>query len=90
MTSAVSRWRPADEPAQLAAVRCARGGLPGAGAGGPQAARWPRIGTPASTELLSLALLFALSAPWRGSVQVDGDAIDAVVSDLDSGLFMGR
>lgn len=119
-----------------------------------QAARWPQIGTPASTELLtsvdavtstrrarvvaagheipalyvgtlvasgvalianasalavrggtrisllvvglagvvglSLALLFALSAPWRGPITVGGDAIDAVVSDLDTGFFMGR
>ncbi|WP_053207226.1 hypothetical protein [Jiangella muralis] len=36
---------------------------------------------------LSLALLFALSAPWRGPITVGGDAIDAVVSDLDTGFF---
>lgn len=38
---------------------------------------------------LSLALLFALSAPWRGPITVSGDAVDAVVRDLDSGFFSG-
>lgn len=38
---------------------------------------------------LSLALLFALSAPWRGPITVGGDAVDAVVRDLDTGFFTG-
>lgn len=36
---------------------------------------------------LSLALLFALSAPWRGPITIGGDAVDAVVRDLDTGFF---
>ena len=36
---------------------------------------------------LSLALLFALGAPWRGPLIVSGRPIDAVVGDLQSGLF---
>ena len=36
---------------------------------------------------LSVALLFALSAPWRGSVTVSGHPIDTVVRDLNTGYF---
>jgi len=33
------------------------------------------------------ALLFALGTPWRGSITVSGQPIDAVVRDLDIGYF---
>ena len=36
---------------------------------------------------LSLALLFSLSAPWRGPLIVSGQPIDAVVSELRDGFF---
>ena len=36
---------------------------------------------------LSLALLFALTAPWDGPLIVSGKAIDTVVRDLQSGFF---
>jgi hypothetical protein len=36
---------------------------------------------------LSLALLFALTAPWNGPLIVSGRAIDTVVRDLQSGFF---
>jgi hypothetical protein len=36
---------------------------------------------------LSLALLFALGAPWRGPLIVSGQPIDAVVHDLQTGVF---
>ncbi len=36
---------------------------------------------------LSMALLFAIGAPWRGPLEVGTRPIDAVVSDLDSGYF---
>ena len=36
---------------------------------------------------LSLALLFALSAPWDGPLIVSGHPIDSVVHDLESGFF---
>jgi hypothetical protein len=36
---------------------------------------------------LSLALLFALGTPWRGSITVSGQPIDAVVRDLNTGYF---
>lgn len=36
---------------------------------------------------LSLALLFALGAPWRGPLVVSGAPIDAVIHDLDTGYF---
>ena len=36
---------------------------------------------------LSLALLFSLGGPWRGSLVVSGDPIDAVVHDLHTGYF---
>jgi hypothetical protein len=38
---------------------------------------------------LSLALLFAIGAPWRGPLIVNGGPIDAVVHDLGSGFFTG-
>ena len=36
---------------------------------------------------LSLALLFALSAPWEGALTVSGQPIDNVVRDLRDGFF---
>ena len=36
---------------------------------------------------LSVALLFALSAPWRGPLIVSGQPLDAVTRDLQNGLF---
>ncbi|MFF8429006.1 hypothetical protein ACF07Y_28410 [Streptomyces sp. NPDC016566] len=36
---------------------------------------------------LSLALLFALSAPWSGPFIVSGHPLDAIVGDLGSGFF---
>jgi hypothetical protein len=36
---------------------------------------------------LSLALLFALGGPWRGPLIVSGRPIDAVLRDLQSGVF---
>ena len=36
---------------------------------------------------LSLALLFALSAPWEGALTVSGQPIDAVVRDIRDGFF---
>jgi hypothetical protein len=36
---------------------------------------------------LSLALLFALTAPWRGPLIVDGNPLDSVLADLRSGFF---
>jgi len=36
---------------------------------------------------LSLALLFALGTPWRGSITVSGQPIDAVARDLQTGYF---
>jgi hypothetical protein len=36
---------------------------------------------------LSLALLFAMTAPWRGPLVVSGDPIDVVISDIESGFF---
>jgi hypothetical protein len=38
---------------------------------------------------LSLALLFSVTAPWRGPLAVSGHPIDAIIRDLDSGLFDG-
>jgi hypothetical protein len=34
-----------------------------------------------------LALLFSLAAPWRGPLIVGGHPIDAVIDDLQAGLF---
>ena len=36
---------------------------------------------------LSLALLFALGTPWRGSITVSGQPIDSVAHDLTTGYF---
>ena len=44
----------------------------------------------ASVVGLSLALLFSLNAPWRGPLIVSGHPIDAVVRDLQAGLFNGQ
>jgi hypothetical protein len=35
----------------------------------------------------SLALLFALSAPWAGPIVVSGRPIDTIVRDLNAGFF---
>ncbi len=43
----------------------------------------------ASVVGLSLALLFSLSAPWRGPLTVSGHPIDAIVRDLEAGFFDG-
>jgi len=39
---------------------------------------------------LSLALLFSLSAPWRGPLVVSGHPLDVIISDLQSGFFTGE
>lgn len=39
---------------------------------------------------LSLALLFALSAPWSGPLIVSGHPLDSIIRDLKSGFFDGR
>ena len=36
---------------------------------------------------LSLALLFAIAAPWDGGLVATGEPIDAVLRDLRSGFF---
>lgn len=41
----------------------------------------------ASVVGLSLALLFSLTAPWRGPLTVSGQPIDAIVRDLQTGFF---
>ena len=41
----------------------------------------------ASVVGLSLALLFSLSAPWRGPLTVSGHPMDAIVRDLQTGFF---
>ncbi len=43
----------------------------------------------ASVVGLSLALLFALSAPWSGAFIASGHPLDAVITDLRSGFFGG-
>lgn len=43
----------------------------------------------ASVVGLSLALLFSLTAPWRGPLTVSGQPIDAIVHDLQTGFFDG-
>jgi len=45
------------------------------------------VGGLAAVVGLSLALLFSLSAPWRGSLVVSGQPLDAVAHDLDTGYF---
>jgi hypothetical protein len=44
----------------------------------------------ASVVGLSLALLFSLSAPWRGPLIVSGHPLDAIIGDLESGFFDGE
>ena len=39
---------------------------------------------------LSLALLFSLSAPWRGPLIVSGHPLDGIILDLQSGFFTGE
>ncbi|MFJ9739592.1 hypothetical protein [Streptomyces sp. NPDC101166] len=41
----------------------------------------------ASVVGLSLALLFALSAPWNGPLLVSGHPLDAIIGNLKSGFF---
>lgn len=36
---------------------------------------------------LSLALMFSITAPWRGALVVSGSPVDAVIADLESGFF---
>lgn len=36
---------------------------------------------------LSLALLFSITAPWRGPLVVSGSPVDEVISDLEDGFF---
>jgi hypothetical protein len=36
---------------------------------------------------LSVALLFGLGMPWRGSITVSGQPIDVVTQDLTTGCF---
>ena len=36
------------------------------------------------------ALLFSLTAPWRGPLHVSGHPLDVVIRDLDSGFFRGQ
>jgi hypothetical protein len=45
------------------------------------------VGGMAAIVGLSLALLFAISAPWDGPLVASGQSIDAVVRDLESGYF---
>ena len=43
----------------------------------------------ASVVGLSLALLFSISGPWRGPLVVSGHPLDAIIRDLETGLFAG-
>ncbi|WP_432168727.1 hypothetical protein [Streptomyces sp. bgisy031] len=43
----------------------------------------------ASVVGLSLALLFALTAPWSGPLTVSGHPLDVIIGDLKSGFFAG-
>ena len=36
---------------------------------------------------LSLALLFSITAPWRGPLVVSGSPVDSVIADLERGFF---
>lgn len=36
---------------------------------------------------LSLALLFSITAPWRGPLAVSGQPLDAIIHDLETGFF---
>jgi hypothetical protein len=38
---------------------------------------------------LSLALLFSITAPWRGPLVVSGHPLDAIIRDLEAGFFAG-
>ena len=46
------------------------------------------IGGLATIVVLSLTLLLALTAPWRGGLVVSGGALDEVIQDLRSGFFV--
>jgi len=46
------------------------------------------IGGLASVMALSLTLLLAITAPWRGALMVSGGAIDEVIRDLHAGFFV--
>ena len=46
------------------------------------------IGGLATVVAMSLALLLALSAPWRGALIVSGGPIDEVARDLTTGFFV--
>ena len=48
------------------------------------------IGGVASVVGLCLALLFSLSAPWRGPLVVSGHPLDVIIGDLQSGFFTGE
>ena len=54
---------------------------------GTRRAAFPLIGLVAVVGL-SLALLFALGAPWRGPLIVDGAPLDSILADLRSGFFV--
>jgi hypothetical protein len=45
------------------------------------------VGGLAAVIGLSLALLSALGTPWRGTITVSGQPIDAVVRDVNIGYF---
>jgi hypothetical protein len=45
------------------------------------------VGALAAVAGLTMALLFALGAPWRGAISVSGRPIDSVVHDLRTGYF---
>jgi hypothetical protein len=45
------------------------------------------VGGLAGVVGLSIALLFALTAPWRGSLVVSGHPLDMVAADLQRGFF---
>jgi hypothetical protein len=38
---------------------------------------------------LSLALLFSITAPWRGPLAVSEHPLDAIIRDLEKGFFDG-
>jgi hypothetical protein len=45
------------------------------------------VGSLAAVAGLSMALLFALGTPWRGTIAVSGQPIDSVIHDLRAGFF---
>ena len=55
-------------------------------AGGRRRSSWLVVGL-AVVVGLSLALLFSLTAPWRGPLVVSGEPIDAVIEDLQQDFF---